>query len=87
MIRITQEFGVSRASIHSEFKHYNVITRKYFYPLCSDYSCYKHLPSASPDNLPVAHKVVKQVLCLPLYGNLKIDEVEAICELIRKLKK
>ncbi|HKB44640.1 MAG TPA: DegT/DnrJ/EryC1/StrS family aminotransferase [Chitinophagaceae bacterium] len=87
MIRIGSEFGQSRDDVHTELKKYNVITRKYFYPLCSEYSCYRHLPSANPANLPVAHRVVKEVLCMPLYGNLKLEDVEKICEIIREIKK
>jgi dTDP-4-amino-4,6-dideoxygalactose transaminase len=87
MIRIGDEFGLSRDQVHTMLKKYNVITRKYFYPLCSDYSCYRQLPSASPENLPVARKVVKEVLCMPLYGALGLDEVEKICQIIRELKK
>jgi dTDP-4-amino-4,6-dideoxygalactose transaminase len=87
MIRIGSEFGRSRDEVHTELKKYNIITRKYFYPLCSDYSCYRQLPSANPENLPVAHKVVKEVLCLPLYGNLDLEDVEKICLLIKGLKK
>ena len=87
MIRIGKEFGLSRDKVHLELKKYNVITRKYFYPLCSNYSCYRHLPSSSLSNLPVAERVVKEVLCLPLYGALKLPDVEKICDLIRNLKK
>jgi dTDP-4-amino-4,6-dideoxygalactose transaminase len=87
MIRIGSEFGMNRDRVHAELKKYNVITRKYFYPLCSEYSCYKQLPSADPKYLPVAHKVVKEVLCMPLYGALKLEEVEKICEMLRELKK
>ena len=87
MIRIGDEFSLSRDEVYSELKKYNVFTRKYFYPLCSDYDCYKHIPSASPENLPVAHKIVKEVLCMPLYGALQLDEVEKICDLIKGLKK
>jgi dTDP-4-amino-4,6-dideoxygalactose transaminase len=86
MIRIGSEFGRSRDEVHSELKKYNVITRKYFYPLCSEYSCYRHLPSSNPENLTVAHKAVKEVLCMPLYGNLKLEDVEKICLIIRGLK-
>ena len=86
VIRVTEEFGLSRDQVHLELKKYNVITRKYFYPLCSEYSCYRQLPSADPENLPIAHKIVKEVLCLPLYGNLKLDDVEKICDLIRNMK-
>jgi dTDP-4-amino-4,6-dideoxygalactose transaminase len=87
MIRIGDEFGISRDEVHLKLKDYNVITRKYFYPLCSDYSCYRHLPSATPENLPVAHRIVKEVLCMPLYGSLELGDVEKICQIIRTLKK
>ncbi|MRR14395.1 DegT/DnrJ/EryC1/StrS family aminotransferase, partial [archaeon] len=46
-------FGRSRDFVYEEFKKFNVFTRKYFSPLCSSYTCYKHLPSSSPVNLPV----------------------------------
>jgi len=87
-IRIEQErFGISRDEIYTRLKEYNVFPRKYFYPLCSDYPCYRNLPSADPANLPVAQKVVNEVLCLPLYGKLYISSVEKICEIIRGFRK
>jgi len=83
VIRIDAEFfGFSRDYIYEEFKKYNVFTRKYFYPLCSDYACYKHLPSSSLANLPIAHQISQQVLSLPLYGSLRVEEVEIICEIL-----
>jgi dTDP-4-amino-4,6-dideoxygalactose transaminase len=85
MIRIGPEFGLSRDELHLELKKYNVITRKYFYPLCSDYNCYRQLPSSDPENLPVAHRVVKEVLCLPLYGNLTLQDAARTCEIIEGL--
>jgi dTDP-4-amino-4,6-dideoxygalactose transaminase len=83
VIRIDRdEFGHSRDEIYDYLKQYNVFTRKYFYPLCSEYTCYRQLPSSSPMNLPVAHKVVKEVLCLPFYGALSEQDVRRICEMI-----
>lgn len=87
MVRIGGDFGMSRDQVHAELRKINVITRKYFYPLCSDYAFYSRLPSAQPDNLPVAHQVVQEVLCMPLYGALRLDEVEIICSFIRGLRK
>lgn len=83
VIRIEPElFGVDRDYIYNQLKKYNIFTRKYFYPLCSDYACYKHLPSANSANLPVANVVAKQVLSLPLYGNLTTDDIERICAIL-----
>lgn len=88
VIRIEQErFGISRDEVYKRLKEYNVYARKYFYPLCSDYPCYKNLPSADPANLPVAKKVVREVLCLPLYGELATASVEKICEIIRSFRR
>ncbi len=86
VIRIDENgFGQSRDYVYEELKKYNVFTRKYFYPLCSNYDCYRHLPSASIDNLPVANKTSKEVLSLPFYGELAIEDVECICSLIRDM--
>ena len=87
VIRIGKEFGISRDELHLKLTEDNVITRKYFYPLCSDYSCYRYLPSANPENLPAAHRAVKEVLCMPLYGSLDVEDVAQICEMIGMLKK
>ncbi|HBI92568.1 MAG TPA: aminotransferase [Terrisporobacter glycolicus] len=77
------KYGISRDELHVELKKYNIITRKYFYPLCSEFEWYKHLPSAKKENLPVSHEVVKKVLSMPYYGELNIEDVNQICEIIR----
>ena len=85
VIRIKEkEFGLSRNELYKQLKKYNIFTRKYFYPLCSDYTCYRQLPSSSPDNLITANKIVNEVLCLPLYGKLELSSVEKICNIIKK---
>jgi dTDP-4-amino-4,6-dideoxygalactose transaminase len=76
------EFGCSRDEVHEALKRNNVFTRKYFYPLCSDYASYRGLPSAAPARLPVARRAVTEVLCLPLYGTLDLTTVQTIGELI-----
>jgi dTDP-4-amino-4,6-dideoxygalactose transaminase len=75
-------FGRSRDDLHAELKAYNVHTRKYFYPLCSDYPMYRSLPSSNPATLPVASTAVDEALCLPLYGALGLPAVEQICEIV-----
>ncbi len=83
VIRIDEKrFGMSRDMVYERFKKFNVFTRKYFYPLCSDYTCYRHLPSSTEDNLPVAKRVVRETLALPFYGDLTDDDVQRICSLL-----
>jgi len=63
-------------------KKHNVFSRRYFFPLISQFPTYRGLPSASVENLPVADKVSEQVLCLPIYPELKISCLQKIVELI-----
>jgi dTDP-4-amino-4,6-dideoxygalactose transaminase len=81
----SKRFGLSRDQLYEELKAYNVFARKYFFPLCSDYACYRGLPSSDPEKLPTAHRVVSEVLCLPLYGALGLEAVAAICEMIQEI--
>jgi dTDP-4-amino-4,6-dideoxygalactose transaminase len=84
VVRINErEFGASRDGVFETLKEYNVMARKYFHPLCTDYECYRDLPTAAPGLLPVASGAVKEVLCLPLYGTLALDAVDAICDIVQ----
>lgn len=88
VIRINEKaFGRSRDSVYDEMKKYNIFARKYFYPLCSDYTCYKQLPSAVADNLEVAVRISNEVLSLPFYGGLSVDDVEKTCLILRCIQK
>jgi len=83
VIRVDEAvFGCSRDALHRELRAYNVFTRKYFYPLCSQYDCYRGLPSAAPSNLPVATRAAQGVLCVPLYGGLSETDVNRICDMV-----
>jgi len=74
-------FGQSRDAVYESLKKSNVFARKYFYPLCSDYACYQE---SGLNNLQVAQKVAKEVLCLPFHGELSVDDVQRVCNLIRR---
>ncbi|HEY5583475.1 MAG TPA: DegT/DnrJ/EryC1/StrS family aminotransferase [Ruminiclostridium sp.] len=84
VIRIDKDkYGLSRDEVFDKLKEYNVISRKYFYPLCSNYQCYSDIPSASVSRLPVANKIADTVLALPLHGRMQADDVEKICDIIK----
>jgi len=77
----------TRDKVYSELinKH-NIKTRKYFYPLTSNFEYfsdnkYKHFPKEG--ELDVAHSISDRILCLPLYTDLSLDEVEKIVSLVK----
>ncbi|NCC18150.1 MAG: DegT/DnrJ/EryC1/StrS family aminotransferase, partial [Bacteroidia bacterium] len=79
-----KEYGLTRDELYNKLKENNILGRRYFYPLISDFSTYRELDSANPSNLPIANKVAEQVICLPIYDNLEIVDVERIINVIFK---
>lgn len=77
------EFGLSRDQVHRTLRAENILCRKYFFPLCSENEAYRHLPSADPARLPNAHRLAARILCLPLFGDLGMDNLERIAECVR----
>ncbi len=80
-----KEFGISRDKLYHLLKENHIYTRKYFYPLTCDYTCYKN--SGFTADVPVARKKAEEVLTLPIYPDLDIQSVEMICEIIESCKK
>lgn len=78
-----EKYGCSRDELYFRMKEHNVLGRRYFYPLISTFSTYRGLPSASPENLPRAHKMADSVICLPMHHALSGEDVERVIELIK----
>ena len=77
-----KEYGLSRDSLYAKLKDNNILGRRYFYPLISEFVTYKGLESAKKENLPVAHKLAESVICLPMYVDLTDTDVDRIIEVV-----
>lgn len=83
----TDKFGMSRDAVYFELQKHDIMGRRYFYPLITDFPIYRGMPSATAENLPVATQTAKEVLCLPMYPHLPLEDVERICNLLKSFKK
>ena len=79
-----EKYGMTRDELYEKMKSYNVLGRRYFYPLISTFSTYRGLPSASPVNLPNAHKMADSVICLPMHHDLSEEDVNSVINLLLK---
>ena len=75
-----QQSGISRDDLYHRLRQYNVMARRYYYPLINEYDCYQSVPLARP--VPVAEKVSGRILTLPVYAGLSENDVENICEIV-----
>ncbi len=78
------KYGMTRDELYDKMKSHDVLGRRYFYPLISEFTTYRGLPSAAPSNLPNAHKMANSVICLPMFASLTEGDVErVIAEIVR----
>lgn len=75
-------FGETRNAVHERLAQNDVMARKYFYPLTSAFACYNG--RYDPELTPTAKRLSEQVLCLPLYADLTLSDVDRICDIILK---
>ncbi len=80
-----KEFGISRDELYEKLKEYNIFCKRYFYPLISQFPMYKDLDSSHPDNIPLATKITEEVICLPIYPELKDDQMKLVVQCVKNL--
>ena len=77
-----EQYGMTRDELYFKMKEQGVLGRRYFYPLISDFTTYRGLPSATRENLPVATRLANEVICLPMHHELSEGDIERIINLI-----
>ena len=77
-----EKYGMTRDELYFKMKEQGVLGRRYFFPLISTFSTYRGLPSAAPENLPVANKIANEVICLPMHHALSDNDINRILGLI-----
>ena len=75
-------FGKDRDAVYEELKNSGILARKYFYPLTNQFDCYKS--EYKKDLTPTALDISKKVLTLPLYADMRIQDVDTICKMVLK---
>lgn len=74
-------YKYTRDEICDRLKKYDIIARKYFYPITNAFDCYKDKHNAKEET-PIAYDVSLKVVTLPLYADLSLDDVDKICDII-----
>lgn len=77
-----KEYGMSRDALYAKLKENNILGRRYFYPLISNFPVYRGLESARAENLPVATKLADEVLCLPMYADLTDEDIDRVLQVV-----
>ena len=79
-----EKYGMTRDELYMKMKDQGVWSRRYFYPLISEFSTYRGLESSRSENLPNAHMMADTVICLPMHHALTKEEIDKIIMVISK---
>lgn len=74
------QFGADRDEVYKKLSDRGIMARRYFYPATNAMNCYKGM--FDPDETPIASRISRQVLTLPIYPDLELETVDRICEVI-----
>ena len=77
-----EKYGMTRDELYMKMKDQGVWSRRYFYPLISEFSTYRGLESSRSENLPNAHMMADTVICLPMHHALREEEINRIIDCI-----
>ena len=80
-----EKFGLNRDDVYDILLNNNIFSRKYFYKLTSDFECYEN--KFKKYETPIANKIAKSVLTLPLHGDLSIDDIDKVCDVLCRINK
>lgn len=82
-VLVEDAFRMTREDLYFYLKQNNVFSRRYFYPLISEFPMYRNIASSAVTNLPVATDISQRVLCLPIYPGLSDEDILHIIALIK----
>ncbi|SNS61782.1 dTDP-4-amino-4,6-dideoxygalactose transaminase [Noviherbaspirillum humi] len=83
-VLVSANYPLTRDQLYARFRERNVMVRRYFYPLISDFPMYRGLPSAQRSNLAVAAGAADRVLCLPIYPDMSDADQQRVIDIIRE---
>lgn len=75
-------YKYNRDRVFEKLKEHDIIARKYFYPLINGFECYKGYETAGEEKTPIAKHIAENVLTLPLFADLTVEDVDKICDII-----
>lgn len=84
-IRVTDEARVDRAEFVEQLTEHGIGSGAYYPRLVTDYDAYRRHPRVSVADTPVAARVAREVVSLPVHHHLADDELDAVISAVREI--
>ncbi|MTB82194.1 aminotransferase class I/II-fold pyridoxal phosphate-dependent enzyme [Providencia stuartii] len=73
------KYGMSRDDLFKKLKNHNILARRYFYPLITEFNLYKKYASYTPESKEISDSVI----CLPIHTALNNNDLDFIVKIIK----
>ena len=80
-----KQFGLNRNELSQALELENIMTKRYFYPPVHEFDVYRKSAEVSKDKLTVTQNISKNILCLPIYSQMSVQDAKKICFAIRRI--
>lgn len=75
-------YGESRDKLYFRLRDNNILSRRYFYPLITEFDFYK-TGGYKKHDLSISKNISDNVICLPMHHDLSIDNINYIISIIK----
>lgn len=82
-ILVNENYPLNRDELYQMLKGHGIFSRRYFYPLISEFPMYRSLNSATQSNLHMAHEISRSILCIPIYPDITTETLQRIVDIIQ----
>jgi len=82
-ILVEESFRLTRDELYQSLVDQGIYSRRYFYPITSEFPVYAGLPSSGVANLPVATRLSSKVLCLPIFPDMSAEQQNRVLKAIQ----
>lgn len=82
-VLVDSDYPLVRDELYARLRQHDVVARRYFYPLISEFPMYRSVTGASRSNLPIASATAERVLCLPIYPDMETERLAKVVSIIR----
>jgi len=82
-----ENFGLNRGQLCEALSKENIMSKKYFYPPLHQQRAYSQFHDEVAGKLPVTEDVSSNVLSVPLFSHMDMDDVISTCEAIENIQK
>ena len=81
-ILVESEYKLTRDGLYEWLREHEILARRYFYPLISEFPMYQAAKGGNRENLPCAVATAEKVLCLPIYPDMDTERLQKILNLV-----